>query len=41
VVEDQEVALRYVQGVYSLHANAVRSAVTTHALVQWGVCTVD
>ena len=41
VVEDQEVALSYVQGVYLLHANVVRSAVTIHALVQWDASTVD
>ena len=41
MVEDQEVDLRYVQGVYLLHANAVRFAVTIHALVQWDASTVD
>ena len=41
VVEDQEVALQCVQGVYILLANAVRSAVTIHALVHQDVSTVD
>ena len=41
VVEDQEVALSYVQCVYLLHANAVRFAVTIHAPVQLDVSTVD
>ena len=41
MVEDQEVYHHYVQGVYSLHVNAVRFAVTIRALVQLDVSTVD